>query len=86
MSRIRDGLPCLIHSFVGAHSIEKVPVIVGTFADCCSKESRLPCHVTSAIPGSQVGFGCGAGGGAAVMTWGAQRPALAKALLPRQSS
>jgi hypothetical protein len=67
---MRDGLPCLIHSFVGAHSIGKVPVIVGTFADCCSEEARPPAStVKFAIPGS-LGFGCGAGGGAPVAAWG----------------
>jgi hypothetical protein len=70
MSLMRDGLPCLIHSFVGAHSIGKVPVIVGTFADCCSKEARPPASaVKSAMPGS-LGFGCGAGVGAAVAAKG----------------
>jgi hypothetical protein len=70
MSLMRDGLPCLIHSFVGAHSIGKVPVIVGTFADCCSEEARPPAFaIKSAMPGS-LGLGCEAGGGGAVAAWG----------------
>jgi hypothetical protein len=81
MSRMRDGLPCLIHSFIDAHYVGKVPVIVGTFADCCSKEARPPASaVKSAIPGSQVGFGCGAGGGAAVVTWGCAAASAGKSI------
>jgi hypothetical protein len=62
MSLIGNGLPRSMLSFVGVHSMGKVPVIVGKLAEGGAKEAFSPAlSVTPPISGFVVLGGCAPG-------------------------